>query len=333
MLPPPTATPTAPTAATTTAPTATTTAPTATTTTPPTSTISTTPTSRPLVDLQAFADSYENHEPAPLKVARKTDKLLDRLAPMRTHERVISEFGGSFFGIGVGVAVSQLDLVRKNTHGLEVIQVVNADGSSNIETVLGRLNLGHNHRIELQGPALNTSLSPGELPLGARFVGLGLTSDVTSAMDHDAVSYTIEVKLTERSVLELATLGGAGAATIAADALAGIAGAGVAAVVADVILGAVPVLSATMALATARRCWHVLKDPTASRELKAFAIGHTIGDTVRIVAPLTGTLINAGLVGIAALCGWVHTRYSAHAAPIGPVGGGTPPTPPSISTP
>ena len=57
------------------------------------------------------------------------------------------------------------------------------------------------------------------------------------------------------------------------------------------------------------------------------------GDTVRIVAPLTGTLINAGLVGIAALCGWVHTRYSAHAAPIGPVGGGTPPTPPSISTP
>jgi hypothetical protein len=160
-----------------------------------------------LVHLDAFADTYENHEPRPLPAARNAEKLLDRIAPMRTQERVIGDVSGSFFGVGVGVTVSQLDLVRKNTHGLELIQVVNPDGSSNIETVLGRLPLSHNHRIELQGPALNTSLTPGELPVGARFIGVGLTSDVTSAMDHDALSYTVEVKLTERSIIEFGPFG------------------------------------------------------------------------------------------------------------------------------
>lgn len=288
-----------------------------------------------LVHLDAFEDTYENHEPKPLPVAGKADKLLDRIAPMRTQERVIGDVSGSFFGIGVGVTVSQLDLVRKNTHGLEVIQVVNPDGSSNIETVLGRLPLSHNHRIELQGPALNTSLTPGELPVGARFIGVGLTSDVTSAMDHDALSYTVEVKLTERSVIEFATLGGAGAAAIAADALESIAGAGVAAVVADCVLGAVPLLSATLAIASARRAWHVLHDPTASNEMKAFAVAHTLGDTVRVFAPLVGTAINASLVGVAALCGWVHMRHAKHAPPVGPPYTGDkappPPPPPSLS--
>ena len=314
--------------------TAATTATTTTTAAAPTKAAATTAATRlvdKLVHLDAFEDSYEKHEPRPLTAA--TDKLLDRVAPMRTHERVITDLGGSFFGINVGVTVSQLDLVRKNTHGVEVIQVVNPDGSSNLETVLGRMSIGHNHRVELQGPALNTSLTPGELPVGARFVGVGLTSDVTSAMDHDAVSYTVEVKLTERSVVELAALGGPGAAALAADALAGVAGAGVGAVVADVLLGAVPVLSAALAFSSARRAWHVLHDPTASREMKAFAVAHTIGDTVRIFAPLAGTLINASLVGVAALCGWVHLRHTKHAEPIGPGDDGTPPVPPAISAP
>jgi len=271
-----------------------------------------------LVHLDAFDDSYENHEPKPLKLGEKAGQLLDKIAPIRTHERVIHDIGGSFFGISVGVTVSQLDLVRKNTHGVELIHVVNPDGSSNIETVLGRLPLSHNHRIELQAPALNTSLTPGELPLGARFVGVGLTTDVASAMDHDALSYTAEVKLTERSILEFAILGGAGAADIAADALTNIAGAGVAAVVSDTILGAVPILSAGLAVASARRAWHVLHDPTASTEMKAFAVAHTLGDTVRVFAPLAGTLINASLVGVAALCGWVHMRHAKHAPPAGP---------------
>jgi hypothetical protein len=276
-----------------------------------------------LVNLDAFDDTYENHEPKPLPVAAQTDKLLDRAAPMRTHERVIHDVGGSFFGVSVAITVSQLDLVRKNTHGVEVIQVVNPDGSSNIETVLGRLQLGHNQRIELQGPALNSSLTPGDLPVGARFIGLGLTSDVTSAMDHDALSYTVEVKLTQKSVAELAALVVPGAADIAANALADVAGSAVSAVVADAVLGAVPVLSATLAVASARRAVHVCTDETASKEMKAFAVAHAVADTVRIVEPLTGTLMNAGLVGVAALCGWVHVRHAKHAPPVGPPDGGT----------
>jgi len=28
--------------------------------------------------------------------------------------------------------------------------------------------------------------------------------------------------------------------------------------------------------------------------------------------------MNAGLVGVAALCGWVHVRHAPHAPPVGP---------------
>jgi hypothetical protein len=274
--------------------------------------------------LGAFDDTYENHEPRPLGVARASDKLLDRVAPIRTHERVIHDAAGSFLGLQVGVTVSQLELVRKNTAGVEIVHVVNPDGSSNVETVLGRLALGHNQRIELQGPALNTSLSPGELPLGARFVGVGLTSDVTSAMDHDALSYTVEVKLTERSVAELAALAAPGAADVAADALAGVAGNGVAAVVSDAVLGAVPLISATLAVSSVRRAHHVLHDGTASQTMKSFAVAHALADTVRVFEPLSGTALNAGLVALAAACGWVHVRHAQHAPPTGPPPGTVP---------
>jgi hypothetical protein len=272
----------------------------------------------PFINLDAWADSYEHHEPRPLPVAASTDRLLDRIAPVRTHERVLHDVGGTFFGVQVGITFSQLDLVRKNTHGMELIQVVNPDGSSNLETVLGRLHLSHQQRIELQGPAWNTSLTPGELPVGARFVGLGLTSDVASAMDHDALSYTVEVKLTDQSVAGLAALVAPGVADVVADALADVAGSGASAVVADAVLGAVPVLSATLAVASARRALHVCHDPTASKELKAFAVTHALADTVRVIEPLTGTLMNAGLVGVAAVCGWVHVRHARHAPPTGP---------------
>ncbi len=266
------------------------------------------------------ADSYENHEPPRPKIAAAMDRVLDKIAPIRTHERVLSEAKGSVFGVEVGVTFSQLDLVRKNTHGMEWVQVVGQDGSSNLELLLKRWHLKHNHRIELQGPALNTSLTPGELPIGARFIGVGLTSDLTSAMDHDAVSYTVEVKLTERSVAELAASVGAGTAASAAEAIASVAGSEVAKVVGDIVLGAVPILSALLAVSSARRAIHVLRDDSASKEMKAFAVGHAIGDAVRVVFPLAGTLINVGLVGAAALAGWVHHRYTKHAEPTGPPG-------------
>ncbi len=183
----------------------------------------------PTAPTAPIVDSYEQHLPRPTKLDGFADRLLSKVAPIRTHERVLHDISGSFFGVQIGVTFSQLELAKRGTSGVELIggevspptpqetrlgdkpqsgflfearfiQVVNPDGSSNIETVLGRKQLGMGHRIELQGPALNSSLSPGELPVGARFIGVGLTTDVTSTMDHDALSYTVEVKLSEKSI-------------------------------------------------------------------------------------------------------------------------------------
>jgi hypothetical protein len=263
-------------------------------------------------------DSYLKHEPHRTKVEQFVTRQLDKVAPIRTHERVMTEVKGSLFGLEVGITVSQLDLVKKNTHGLELVQVVNQDGSANVESILARKHLGVGHRVELQGPALNSSVTPGELPLGARFLGVGLTTDVTSAMDHDAASYTVEVKISEKSLLEWAALGGPGAAQVAADALTGAVETGAAAVIADLVVGAVPVLSAALAVASARRAIHVVRDPTAKKAMKWFAVLHAVGDAVRVFFPIAGTLANAALVGVAATQGWIHHRHAKHAPPTGP---------------
>lgn len=278
-------------------------------------------------------DTYEQHLPTPTKLDGFADRLLSKVAPIRTHERVLHDISGSFFGVQVGVTLSQLELAKRGTSGVEFIQVVNPDGSSNIETVLGRKQLGLGHRIELQGPALNSSLSPGELPVGARFVGVGLTTDVTSTMDHDALSYTVEVKLSEKSIVEFAAMGGPGAAALAADALADVAGASAAHVVGEVLLGAVPVLSAVLAVNSARRALHTCRDKTAPAAMKFFAVTHALADAVRIVFPLAGTLANAGLVVAAASAGYISARHQQHARPTGERLGEAEPPAPSPPTP
>jgi hypothetical protein len=264
-------------------------------------------------------DSYEKHEPKPLAIETRFDKIADKIAPIRTHERVLQDFSANLFGVEVGLTLSQLELVRKNTHGVEVVQVVNKDGSSNIETILARWFFKF-FRVELQGPAINTSVTPGQSPVGARIVGLGVTNDKTSAMDHDALSYTMEVKLTEKSIAQLAASVGAGTASAVASGIASVAGSEVAKIVGDVVLGAVPVISVVLAAQSARRAYHMVRDDTASTEMKVFAVSHAIADGVRVALPLVGTLMNAGLVAAAAIMGWTHHRYAKHAPPTGPPG-------------
>lgn len=235
--------------------------------------------------------------------------LKDDVGPQRvTEERPFFETKGSLFGVELGVTVSELHQIRAKS-GVEVIHVVNPDGSSNVETVLARKELRAGQRIELQGPALNTSLTPGTLPIGARFVGLGLTSDLIDEASKEAVSYTFEVKLTERTAAELAKLAVPGAAAEAAKLLSEAGAAeGVAHVVAEAFAGAVPVISALIALATVRWTLRVLRDPSSTKTEKALAVAHSISDGLRVLFPIAGTLGNAALVGIAALVGLHHAR-------------------------
>jgi hypothetical protein len=241
--------------------------------------------------------------------------------PVRlTEERPFYELKGSLVGLEVGVTVSELHQLRARD-GVEVIHVVNADGSSSVETVLARKELGRGQRVELQGPALSAGLAPGAFPLGARFVGVGLTSDLVDEASKEAVSYTVEVKLTDRSVAELATLAAPGAAAEASRLLAeSSALEGVGAVVAEAFAGAVPVVSALIAFSTARWALGVVRDPEASLATKAIAVGHALSDGARILFPIAGTLGNAALVGVSALIGLHEARKAAARAtpPTGP---------------
>jgi hypothetical protein len=226
-----------------------------------------------------------------------------------THERPVLQ-GSAFVGlVEVGYTFSELNQIRRD-NGFEVVHVVNPDGSSNIETILRRFQPEwmHGNRFELQGPALNTSVSGP--PLGARFLGFGLTGDLSTEHSKDALSYTLEVKLTEKSAVELAKLATPGIAAEVGKALTGESLGGVGDVVANVFLGAVPVISAGIALVSCKHAVDVCKDKSATKEQKAFAIGHALADLVRIVLPIPGTLMNVALVAGAA----VRTGMKLHDA-------------------
>ncbi len=244
----------------------------------------------------------------------------DTVGPNRiTHERPFFEAGGRVYGAHLGVTVSELHQLRAK-RGVELIQVVDADGNSNIETVLWRREIGKQHRVELQGPALNTRISGG-LPLDVRLFGFGLTRDVVDPKAKEAVSYTFEAKL---HTSDLVMLGGTGAAAKAAALLDETADSEIASAVTAACAAAVPVVGVLLAMSSARWAHKVLKNPRSTVANKVLAVTHAIADAVRIGFPLTGTLANAALVGVAV---WWHQRERAAARSTLPAS--PPPLPPA----
>lgn len=236
----------------------------------------------------AFAAKIAPHKFAPILARGDTGKL----GPNRiTEERPFFETKGAVFGVEVGLTLSELHQLRAE-EGLELVHVIAPDGSTNFETVLARKPIGKGQRIELQGPALNTSRTPGTSPVGFRLVGVGLTSDLIDPQSKEAVSYTLEAKLTDRTVYEAGRL----VAPAAIAGLAHLAASEGAATVARVLAGSVPIVSTVLAVSSARWAWHVAHDPKKSKFEKSMAIAHATSDAVRIVLPLAGTIANAGLV-------------------------------------
>ncbi|HEU5059520.1 MAG TPA: hypothetical protein VFU21_23460 [Kofleriaceae bacterium] len=214
--------------------------------------------------------------------------------PRLTEERVWWEVAGSLMGVDVGLTLSEITRVKGKRGDLELIHVVSADGlGQNYESILKRIQIGHGQRFEIQGPAINTAAG---MPLGFRAVGLGLTSDLFEPGQNRALSYTAEIKLTERSVLYWAPFWAPGAAK-AIDGLLGTAGQST---VANLVGGALPVVSAALAVQSAVRAWKTFRDPKATRLQKALAAGHVVADSVRVAFPLVGTLANVALVGVTA---------------------------------
>ncbi len=258
-----------------------------------------------------LAQRWQNDPPGPGRV---------------TCERPFWEVVGHVFGVEVGLTLSHLHQVRKD-EGTELVHVIKPDGSSNLEWVVARLPVGAGQRLELQGPALNTSLTPGQAPLGARFLGVGLTGDL-EAHDNEAGSYTLEVKITERTVAELAALAAPGAAAAAVAGLSGVANGVVGQAVTHVFAAAVPILSGALALASARRAYQTVRDPHRSKLQKGLAVAQAVADAVRVALPLAGTLASVGLVGVGAFLTWREARRAVRE---GRAGAAPPPIAPFAS--
>ena len=62
------------------------------------------------------------------------------------------------------------------------------------------------------------------------------------------------------------------------------------------LVGAIPVISAGVAVVSARRAIAALKDPEGTFTTKALAVALALADAVSIVFPVSGTIANIGLV-------------------------------------
>jgi hypothetical protein len=214
--------------------------------------------------------------------------------PRFTEERVWFDAPGSLLGIDFGFTLSEITRVRGTAGSLEFIHVVGSDpANQNFESILKRIPLIGGQRLEVQGPAVNTMAG---MPIGFRAAGLDLSSDLFEPGQNRAITYTAEVKLTERAFLYWAPLWAPGAAS-ALDSALGTAGHST---VANLVGGALPFVSAALAVQSAVRAWRVFKNPESTRLQKALALGHVAADSVRVAFPVIGTLANVALVGVTA---------------------------------
>ena len=221
-----------------------------------------------------------------------------------TEERPFFEFGGFAFGLEYGLTLSEFRMVRDpEKKGVEWIHVVNLDGRSNFETVLARwpLKKGKSRRIELQGPALNSDVS-SPVPLGLRLFGVGLTDDFVDREAHEAVSYTAEVKASERTLAELAMLGVPLVAKLLPNAGA------IATRIAETMLAAVPVVNVLFAANTLWRVRKVFANPASTTGQKLMATAHLAADVLRVFAPVVGTVVSVSLVAFFGLRSYFKLR-------------------------
>lgn len=205
-------------------------------------------------------------------------------------------------GLEVAVKVNHVDPLNDGRRDVKGNWV--ADGENlavDLESVFLRRNIVGGMRFELQGPALQAKADGEALPLRARFVGVGVTKDVSGDMPHDdtppRAEVKVEVKLTDRSIGSLAGLAGASAEL--KSLLTEIEGSAAAQTIGDVLLTAVPVISTGVAVVSARRALKTLRDVAAPFATKALAVARALADATTIFLPLIGTLANLALVGAA----------------------------------
>jgi hypothetical protein len=202
-----------------------------------------------------------------------------------TEERPFLQFGHEIAGFEYGFTASHV--TSKNAKaGRELIHVVDPSGGSNLEWVVLQKNLFAGQRFEVQGPAFNTSLEPGELPVGFRLAGVGIVANRNVPGRAESLGYTVELKANEK------TVGYYGAMLLPAVAheVGRLWAGGWSHVVATVFSHAVPGVAAFLAIQSTRSAIRTLHSKRTRGFEKTVSVAHAAFDWVRVALPLAGTL-------------------------------------------
>jgi hypothetical protein len=207
-----------------------------------------------------------------------------------TEERPFVQLDHEVAGFEVGFTASHVTSPNAKS-GKELIHVVDPSGSSNLEWVVLQKELFAGQRFEVQGPALNTSLEPGELPIGFRLAGIGIVANKNVPGKPESLGYTFELKATEKTVGYY----GAMLLPVLTNEAAKLVSGGVGHAVATVFSHAVPGVAAFLAIQSTRTAYRTLHSKKAGGFDKTMAVAHAACDWVRVAFPLAGTLGNVAV--------------------------------------
>jgi hypothetical protein len=225
------------------------------------------------------------------------------------HERVLSDLQ-LHAGLGFGFTLSAIKPVAGGgTAGHELVHVVGADGV-NLEYNPARFPTDKKGRfVELQGPGISVGRVAGGPPVDLRIVGVGLTGEVGSLEGKTRLSYTLEAKLTLRSMVQILGLFGkkilrAVARAVARHPIVAIAVEGGA----SVLRFLTPAVAVGFAVADSVKAVKVCRDPTADALDKTLAVANAAADVVFIFNPVVGVVGNVAVAAVRVARGLQRTK-------------------------
>jgi hypothetical protein len=225
-----------------------------------------------------------------------------------TEKRPIFKQSFEPFGVGVSVSVTQNQRLAPGPD--EEIAFISGDDLQGVESTLWRKQLSPRTALKLGGPSV--ALDASSNSLSTRILGIGASHERVAQDGVNNVQISAELKVTHKTVAELAGLA-APAALAGAHTLFAPAAVAAGEVLQHSMNALLPGISAALAARSVANAVDVIDEPSSSTGDKFFAVGRAIGDVVRVFDLGVGTAISACVSVVSAFVGWWKARRAIKA--------------------
>ncbi len=226
-----------------------------------------------------------------------------------TEKRPLYKDGFNVLGLGVSVSITQNQRLAPGPD--EEIAFISGADTHGVESTLWRKQFSPRTALKLGGPGVAFDSSSNSL--STRILGIGASHERVAQDGVNNVQISAEVKVTHKTVAQVAGLA-APAALAAASTMFAPAAVAASEVFQHSMNALLPGISAALAARSVMNVADVMDHPDSTTGDKLFALGRAVGDVVRVFDLAVGTVIAAGVSIASAIVGWRKARRALKAA-------------------